>query len=80
MLETSVDGKTEDMARESDDRQTLIVFVNAFMVVCAVVAVTFRLGARRLVRAKLWWDDRFIILALVSVSIIFYAALMTDTA
>ncbi len=50
-----------------DDNVAWKVWVGSIVaVVLSTVAVTARLVARRLSAAKFWWDDYFILLALVS--------------
>ena len=48
-----------------DNRNALIIGIYTTLLILAVVSVVLRLASRRISRAKLWWDDYCIIVALV---------------
>ena len=49
-----------------NDRGAVLVAVDAVLMCLAISAVGLRLLSRRLAGAKFWWDDWFILLALVN--------------
>ena len=48
-----------------DNRNALIIGIYTTLLILAVVSVVLRLASRRISRAKLWWDDYCILVALV---------------
>ena len=48
-----------------DNRNALIIGIYTTLLILTVVSVVLRIASRRVSRAKLWWDDYCIIVALV---------------
>ena len=49
-----------------DDYSSTVVVVLALYMSSTIIAVTLRLGSRKISQASFWWDDGFAIFSVVS--------------